>query len=362
MVVIVSGGGTGGHIYPAIAIAKEIIQMENRARIVYIGGKDRREERIVPNFGFEFISVPVESFPRSLSARWFKVAYKVPAGFIKSMFVLKELSPSVAVGTGGYVCGPVMLASALRGIPTMIQEQNAFPGLTNRILARWVDEIHVPYEKAAEFFPEEKVRITANPVRPGMAEVKDGREKFGLSMDKTTVSFVGGSQGAHSINMAMVDALKYMEDLANELQMIHQTGTSDYETVKKAYDDSPFQGVVQPYFDNIEYLYSATDLIVCRSGAMTLSEITTCGLPAILVPYPYHKDNHQKFNAEALEQKGAAIMMLDQELTGNSLSQAIRKIIKDKNRLADMTEKSHLQGQPGAAKILAEAALRLASS
>ena len=162
--IVISGGGTGGHIYPAIAIAKEVMQLETEAEVIFIGGKRRRESTIVPKFGFEFVPILVEGFPRRMSTRWFKVALKVPMGLVKSLIVLRNFSPRVVIGTGGYVCGPVLLSALFLHIPILIQEQNAMPGITNRIMGRWADEIHIPFLAAARFFPSGRTRTTGNPV------------------------------------------------------------------------------------------------------------------------------------------------------------------------------------------------------
>jgi len=362
MRIVISGGGTGGHIYPAIAIAREILKMEQEAEMLFIGGKGQRESRIIPEFGFNFVPIQVAGFPRRLSTRWFKVALKVPMGFIKSLMVLKNFSPRIVIGTGGYVCGPVLLGASLLHIPILIQEQNAMPGVTNRIMGRWADEIHVPFPTAARFFAPGKTRITANPVRPEIASASGGRERLGLKEDKMTIALIGGSQGASSINAAAVEALKYLSDFSSDLQIIHQTGNSDFSDVKKAYDESPFENLVQPYFETMEDVYSATDLIVCRAGAMTLAEVTACGLPAVLIPYPFATGDHQTFNAQVLEKNGAAVMIRNGELTGERLASVLASLIQDKERLLDMAKKSRSLGKPGSAREIAQAVLSIVGS
>jgi UDP-N-acetylglucosamine--N-acetylmuramyl-(pentapeptide) pyrophosphoryl-undecaprenol N-acetylglucosamine transferase len=361
--IAISGGGTGGHIYPAVAIAGELLKLEPEAEIIFIGGRGKRESLIVPQFGLDFVPILVEGFPRRLSYRWMKVAVKVPLGLAKSLMILEKFAPQVVIGTGGYVCGPVLMGALILHIPVLIQEQNVMPGITNRIIGRWADEIHVPFPSAAKFFTSyarRRMRITANPIRPEIMTATDGREKLGLDRDKLTISFVGASQGASSINAAAVSALKQLTDFESSIQVIHQTGERDISTVKEVYSDLPYKSVVQPYFDAIEEVYSATDLIVCRSGAMTLAEITARGLPAILIPYPYATGDHQTFNARALEERGAAMMIKDGELNGNSLAQVLKSFIEDRIKLSDMAEKSKSLGQPGAAREIAKAALALA--
>jgi len=357
--VVISGGGTGGHIYPGIALAKALLQLKPEMKILFIGGKGQRESRIIPDSGFDFAPILVQGLPRKLSLKWIKFFIKVPAGFFKSLVILSRFKPDVVIGTGGYVCGPVILAAWILRKLTAIQEQNTVPGITNRILGRLVGEIYVPFEEAVKFFPQEKTRITGNPVRSEIATTPDSREKLGLDKNKLTISFLGGSQGARSINVAAIDALKLLSEFTSEIQIIHQTGESDFSMVKEAYDKSPFKAIVQPFYPKIEEVYAATDLAVCRSGAMTLAEITARGLPAILVPYPYAASDEQTFNAKALENKGAAIMIKDSKLTGEFLANTITSLIKDKNRLSNMANKSKSLGKPDAAQEIAQSVISL---
>ena len=341
---------------------------EVEARIIFIGGKGQRESTIIPRSGFDFVPILVEGFPRRLSTRWLKVALKVPLGLVRSLMVLKSFSPRVVIGTGGYVCGPVLLGAVLLHIPVLIQEQNAMPGITNRIMGRWADKIHIPFPTAARFFSAgarraSRFKVTANPVRQEIisAVAECGRERLGLKKDRLTISFLGGSQGASSINTAAVEALKHLLKFASHLQVIHQTGESDFLTVKEAYSRMPFIAVVRPYFDTIEDVYAATDLAVCRSGAMTLAEITARGLPAILVPYPFATDDHQTFNAQALEKNGAAVMIRDDQLTGEHLADVLISLIQDKEKLSGMAKESRSLGMPGAAREIARSVFSIAT-
>lgn len=357
---VISGGGTGGHILPAVSISQAMLKIEPSIKIVYIGGKGQREASIVPKFGLDFLPIHVEGFPRSFSKKWFKVIYKVPRGFIESLSILKKFSPHIVIGTGGYVCGPVLLAAWIRRIPILIQEQNAIPGITNRIVGRWADEIHVPFQEAVKFFPEDKTKITPNPIREEITTAYGGKKKLGLNEDKTTILFMGGSQGASSINAAAVDAMNRLTDLADQIQAIHQTGNLDIQSVKEAYNKLPFTSLVKPFFDNMEDVYSATDMAVCRAGASTLAELTACGIPAVLIPYPYATNDHQTFNALALEKNGAALMIKNADLNGEVLENTIRSMIHDKEKLVVMSKNSRSMGSPNAARDIAEAALSIA--
>ena len=336
--------------------------MEPEARIVFIGGKGRRESTIVPGFGLDFVPISVESFPRSLSLRWFKVAFNVPMGLLKSLVVLKRFLPQVVIGTGGYVCGPVLLGASLLHIPIVIQEQNALPGVANRIMGRWADEVHVPFEAAVGYFPPGRTKITGNPVRPEIVTATGDHEKLDLERDKLTILFMGGSQGAKSINAAAVGALERLVQFESHIQIIHQTGKQDFPNTEKAYDKLPFVRIVQPYFDAMQDIYAVTDLVVCRSGAMTLAELAVRGLPAVLVPYPYAAEGHQTFNAKVVEEKGAAVMISDDQLTGERLAAILSGLIQDREKLLSMAKVSRSLGKPEAAREIACSVLSLTGS
>ncbi len=386
--IIISGGGTGGHIYPALSIGNELLRLEENLGVIFIGGKDRLEAQIVPRHNFPFIPISVAGFPRRLTWRWLQVIPKVLLGFVSSLNLLSRLKPKVVIGTGGYVCGPVLLAGALLRIPTLIQEQNAVPGLTNRILGRWVDEIHVSFAESTKYFKQGKVKVTGNPIRREIEKTSKATitdeifAKFGLKSGPKTVFVMGGSQGAHSINAAMIEALNKLESFAgglrrhgtadegiSELQIIHQTGQDDYEMVSnvvaskaKQSAKSKINHFVQPFFLNVPEIYALTDLMICRAGAMTLAEITVCGLPAILIPYPHSTGDHQMINAQAMEKNGAAILINDKELTGEILAKTLLDLLEDNQTLAKMAAASKKLGKPDAAEKIAQAVLNLVSS
>ncbi|MBC8457854.1 MAG: undecaprenyldiphospho-muramoylpentapeptide beta-N-acetylglucosaminyltransferase [Deltaproteobacteria bacterium] len=382
--IIISGGGTGGHIYPALSIGNELLRLEENLEVIFIGGKDRLEAQIVPRHNFPFIPISVAGFPRRLTWRWLQVIPKVLLGFVSSLNLLRRLKPKVVVGTGGYVCGPVLLAGALLRIPTLIQEQNAVPGLTNRILGRWVDEIHVSFVESTKYFKQGKrkasermaprVKVTGNPIRREIEKTSKATitneifAKFGLKSSPKTVFVMGGSQGAHSINVAVIEALNKLEssEEISELQIIHQTGQDDYEMVSNVIANKAKQSAkskinhfVQPFFLNIPEIYALTDLMICRAGAMTLAEITVCGLPAILIPYPHSTGDHQMINAQAMKKNGAAILINDEELTGEILAKTLLDLLEDNKTLAKMAAASKKLGKPDAAEKIAQAVLKL---
>ncbi|MCZ6680373.1 MAG: undecaprenyldiphospho-muramoylpentapeptide beta-N-acetylglucosaminyltransferase [Candidatus Poribacteria bacterium] len=356
--IAISGGGTGGHIYPAIGIAKELAQLDPAIKIVFIGGKGRLESRIVPQHGFRFLPISVAGFPRKLTWRWMPVIGKVCFGLAGALLLLAKLKPGIVVGTGGYVCGPVLFAAVLLRIPTVIQEQNASPGLTNRILGRWAKAIYLAFETAASHFPAKKIKVTGNPIRRTIGAVKRDLatyEKFGLDPNLKTVFVMGGSQGALAINQIVMDALDDLAPFHHQIQVIHQTGgTDDYKAVRARYSASSLRHLVQPYFDPIEEVYPIADLMVCRAGGMTIAEITACGIPAIFIPLPIAAGDHQSLNAQAVAEAGGGTVLNQRTLTGRELAAEIVQIITDPERHRRMADASHQFGRPNAGKAIAK--------
>ena len=355
--IVISGGGTGGHIYPAIGIAKELIQLDAGTEVVFIGGADRLESTLVPQHGFRFLPISVAGFPRKLTWRWIPIVYKVCSGFARSLWLLKNLKPSVVVGTGGYVCGPVLFAAVLLSIPTVIQEQNAAPGLTNRILARWAKAIYLAFETASTHFPTEKATVVGNPIRRtvGAAErTVETYDSLGLDPERKTVFVMGGSQGAQAINQNVMDALDDLAPFDQQLQFVHQTGKVDYKAVKARYQKSSVRHLVQPYFDPIETIYGIADLMVCRAGGMTIAEITACGIPAIFIPLPTAAGDHQRLNAQAIAAAGGGVVLDQRTLTGNKLAEEVIRIIDNPEEQQGMANQSRQLGNPHAGEEIAQ--------
>lgn len=355
--IVISGGGTGGHIYPAIGIAKELMELNPETDVVFIGGADRLESTLVPQHGFRFLPISVAGFPRKLTWRWIPVLCKVCSGLVKSLALLRDLKPSVVVGTGGYVCGPVLFAAVLLSIPTVIQEQNAAPGLTNRILARWTKAIYLAFETAGTHFPIEKTRVLGNPIRRTVGAAKRAGETYdslGLDPERKTIFVMGGSQGAQAINQNLMDSLEDLAPFGQRLQFVHQTGKVDYEAVKARYQALSLRHLVQPYFDPIETIYSVADLMVCRAGGMTIAEITACGIPAIFVPLPTAAGNHQRLNAQAIAEAGGGVVLDQRTLTGNRLAEEIIRIIDNPEEQQEMANQSRQLGNPHAGEEIAQ--------
>ena len=345
MRILLTGGGTGGHIYPALAIAERLKALHPECEILYVGTEKGLENRIVPQRGVPFQTIAVEGLPRKISPALLKAMGKAAGGCMEARRIVKKFKPDLVIGTGGYVCGPVVLAARMLGIPAMIHEQNAFPGVTNKILARFVNKIMVNFQASEKYFVhKEKICVTGLPVRQEVlrTEKQAGLDYFGFSADKTTLLVSGGSRGARSINRAMAKA--YPELVKHpDLQIIHLTGAVDYEDTLKAIaaenlDLSQYsQIIVKPYLDEMQYGLAAADFCVGRAGATFLAEITACGLPGILIPYPYAAENHQEYNAKALADQHAAIMILDKNLTGSVLCQKIMEFYQQpekRNKMA----------------------------
>jgi UDP-N-acetylglucosamine--N-acetylmuramyl-(pentapeptide) pyrophosphoryl-undecaprenol N-acetylglucosamine transferase len=369
MRIIISGGGTGGHIYPAITIAKAIAAMMQPCEILFVGTRQGLEADLVPKEGFAFAAVDGQGFQRRLSWDTVKTIYKTLAGLGQTLGIIRRFRPDIVIGTGGYVCGPILLTAALMGIPTMIQEQNVIPGVTNKILARFVNKVAVGYEGAVKFFGTraDKVFVSGNPIRQEimLATREEGVRALGLDGGRLTVLVAGGSRGARSINQAMVAVHRHFAG-RSDVQILHATGQSEYNNIagllQQAGIDFEKIGniIIKPYFYNMPEALAAADVAVFRAGAVGLAELTACGFPAILVPYPSAAENHQEFNARVLAEKGAAVVIPDAELTGPALVAELEKLIKSGPELERMAQASKSLGRPDAAAVIARVAIDLA--
>lgn len=320
--VILSGGGTGGHIYPAITIAKEIAKLEE-TEFLFVGTPNGMESRIIPKEGYRFASLPASGLKRKLTLENISILCHAAGSLFKARRILKDFAPDVVIGTGGYVCGPILMAAALSHIPTLIQEQNVIPGITNKILSRVVDKIALGYEAAAPRFPHpEKCIYTGNPIRPDIMEAKReaSRRALGLSPNTFMVLVTGGSRGARTINTAMLDVHRHFKDAKN-LCLYHVTGELEYDKITSALgcaEDGHYGSAsrIIRYEYHMPNALAAADLIICRAGAISLAEVAARELPAILIPYPYAAEDHQTYNARVFSEAGAAKMILDKDVTG----------------------------------------------
>lgn len=357
MKIIVSGGGTGGHIYPALALIRKMKELDSGLEVLYIGTEKGLERKIVEKEGLPFKAIEISGFKRSLSPENFKTIYRFFKSVSDSKKIVKEFQPDVVIGTGGYVCGPIVYAAAKLGVPTLIHEQNSVAGVANKFLARYVDKIAICFDEAASDFPENKVVMTGNPrgeevVGLGKSNVL---ESYGLSANQPTLLIFGGSRGALKLNRSLIEA--YTEFAEKPYQVLVVTGEVHFEQVKSEIDALGIQSPnvsVQPFVYNMPEIYANVDVVLGRSGATTIAEITALGIPSILVPSPYVTNDHQTKNARSLIQHGAAIALTEEELNGETLIKATDELMLDPVKREEMAAQAQKLGMPDAATRLAK--------
>jgi UDP-N-acetylglucosamine--N-acetylmuramyl-(pentapeptide) pyrophosphoryl-undecaprenol N-acetylglucosamine transferase len=359
LTVVIAGGGTGGHLFPGIAIAKEIQKRRPDARISFAGTSRGIEARVVPREGFALDLIRSAGLKgKSIVARA-RGAALLPISVVDAWRVISTRRPRLVVGVGGYSSGPVVLVAALRGVPTMLLEQNAVPGLTNRLLAPFVRAAAVTFESTTAFFGA-KAFISGNPVRPEFLTAEKPAAESGDDVSTSArVLVFGGSQGAHAINMAMVEAAEELAALAMPLRVTHQTGERDLEMVRAAYRRASLTAEVAAFFEDMGRRLRDADLVVCRAGATTVAEITAAGKPAILVPLPTATDDHQRKNAEALAAAGAAEVLIQSEMSGHVLAQRILALAADRAKRLRMAAVARTMAHPDAAEVIVDRALEL---
>lgn len=355
MKILITGGGTGGHLFPGLAIAKGFKGRNSRADIYFVGTDRGIESKILPKEGYPLKTIRIEPLAGHRILKILLSLSRFPLALLDSLRILKEINPDIVIGLGGYSSGPIVIIASLKGIPTLILEQNSIPGLTNRILSRFVDAIAINFKSSKDFFPDRKTYLTGNPIREEITSrgKEEGLKAFGFDEEHFTILVFGGSAGAHRINKAMTEAIVYLDDLKDKIQIIHQTGDKDYNDINEFYKSRGFKAVVLPFIDRMADAYAAADLVVSRAGAGTISEITACGKPSILIPYPYAAKNHQELNAKVLLDAGAAGLILDKELDGKRLASEIRFLIEDPERIWQMGKESKRLGiSDGARKVV----------
>ncbi|MBI4548488.1 MAG: undecaprenyldiphospho-muramoylpentapeptide beta-N-acetylglucosaminyltransferase [Ignavibacteriae bacterium] len=362
--IIFAGGGTGGHLFPALAIADEIKKLEPNAEILFVGTRDKLEARVVPNKGYPFRSIWISGFHRGLRPSNLLFPVKLIVAMIQGLWIIKDFKPNVVVGTGGYVSGPVLYSATMLKIPTLIQEQNQYPGKTTRFLAKRVNELHLAFEQSKQYFSRmENIFVTGNPTRNDLENVHitEALKYFGFQPSDTrkTLLVFGGSLGAHTINKAVKNNLGQL--IALNIRLIWQTGSQDFEDAKGVCEGYSSENVwCSAFIDRMDYAYAVSDLIICRSGATTIAELTRLGKPAILVPYPHAAANHQVENAKTLSESGAAAVIYDHEISEKMYS-TVSLLLNDKT-LTQMSEQSKMLGKPHAAQHIAQRVLQLARS
>lgn len=355
MRIVVTGGGTGGHIYPALALIRHINRKYDRSEVLYIGTDSGMEATIVPKEQVPFKTVKISGFKRKLSLDNVKTVFRFLKAVSTAKQHLRTFKPDVVVGTGGYVCGPVVYAAAKLGIPTVIHEQNSVPGLTNRFLARYVDKIITSFPVLGDSFPENKTEMLGNPrASEVVCHVQKDSAGYagesGLDPAKPTILAVGGSRGARPVNEAVTALIPLMAK--SKYQLIFVTGESHYEDAMKALHDANMGDRVHvvPYVHNMPAVLKEVDLVIARAGATTMAEITALGLPSVLIPSPYVTNNHQEKNARLLEQQGASQVILEKDLSGQALFDSLTEILSNQEKILKMKDAAASIGRPEAAR------------
>jgi UDP-N-acetylglucosamine--N-acetylmuramyl-(pentapeptide) pyrophosphoryl-undecaprenol N-acetylglucosamine transferase len=358
--ILFAGGGTGGHLFPALAIAEEIVRIRPGTRISFAGTANRIEARVVPPLGYGFTPIWVSGFRRRLSLQTLLFPVKLAVALVQSLRLIRRLRPAAVVGTGGYVCGPVVYMAAVLKVPTVIQEQNSHPGATTRMLAPRVRRVYLTFEETREHLPPLRdVVVSGNPTRGsvGSADRGEARRFFGVAPGGPVLLVFGGSLGARSINTAVADVLPVLA--ASGVQVIWQTGAEDAERLRTS-GAAQVPGVKMfPFIDRMDLAYAAADLALCRAGATTLAELTRAGVPSILVPYPFAAADHQTSNARAMEAAGAAVVIRDADL-GARLNNELAALLGDAGRRGAMTTRARALGKPEAAATIARGVIELA--
>ncbi|MFR4765273.1 MAG: undecaprenyldiphospho-muramoylpentapeptide beta-N-acetylglucosaminyltransferase [Paraclostridium sordellii] len=357
MKILLSGGGTGGHVYPAIAIANKIKEENPEAEIIFVGTEKGIESEIVPKYGYELKTVTVQGFKRKIDFENVKRVFKLFKGLEQSRKIVKKFKPDVVIGTGGYVSGPVLFNSSMSKVPTIVHEQNSFPGVTNKILAKMVTKVLTSFEDSHERFPEEtrsKLVLTGNPVRKEIliSKKSDSRRKIGIQEDKKMVLCYGGSGGSRKINDSMKLVIRNLVN--DDIAFIYATGKNFYDGFISDINDldlKPYQKVV-PYLEDMATALAACDIVIGSAGAISLAEITALGKPSIIIPKAYTAENHQEYNAKSVESKGAGIAILEKNLTPETLNETVYKLLGDRDLLLDMSNASKEIGKPEAIDII----------
>src|SRR3954462_1117081 len=359
--VVIAGGGTGGHLYPGIAVARELLARRPDTVVSFAGTAQGIESRVVPREGFPLDVIRSSGVKGKSFVDRARGAARVPFSLADAWRVVSARRPSLVIGVGGYSSGPIVLVASLRGVPSMLLEQNAVPGLTNRVLSRFVRAAAVTFDSTRAFFGA-KAFVSGNPVRPEFFAASGPHQESALD-DQTSVTRVlvfGGSQGAHAINLAMVEAASQLAAGGSPLRLVHQTGERDVEMVRPAYRAAGLQADVEPFLYDMGRQLGRADVVICRAGATTLAEITAAAKAAVLIPLPTATDDHQRKNAEALANAGAAELLLQKDVTGAVLAERVLALVRDRARRDRMSVAARSLARPDAARVIVDRALELA--
>ncbi len=354
MRLMIAGGGTGGHLFPGIAVAEEFLSRDPGNEVLFVGTDRGIEAKVLPRLGYRLQRIAVRGMRRVGFAARLKGIWLLLAGYLQSWRIVGEFRPDLVLGVGGYSSGPLVLAARMRGRRCFIHEQNAHPGLTNRLLACLATRIFISIEESKKYLPGDKCLLTGNPPRKQIVEGARQGVAGGDEGGEFNLLVFGGSAGAHRINMAMIEALPHLAGLAGSLVVLHQTGESDLAQVRDAYISAGMRAEVVPFIDDMAGAYGRADLVVCRAGATTIAEVTVSGKACIFIPYPYAVDDHQRKNAQALLERGAGFMILDRDLSGEALAGTITDLVRDRQRLANVGRNAAALGRPDAAREIVD--------
>ncbi|MGW8194081.1 MAG: undecaprenyldiphospho-muramoylpentapeptide beta-N-acetylglucosaminyltransferase [Desulforhopalus sp.] len=354
--LLLTGGGTGGHLFPAVATAQHFRQRFPETEVLFVGTKRKVDTGSLARYGFRSESIMSYGLKGKNLLELLKAVAVIPLSYGQALRVIKKFNPDILLGVGGYVTGPVVVAGKTCRVPVLIHEQNSVPGLANRKLGKIADRICLSLPGSGAHFPQHKVTYTGNPVRTAILELS--RRSTGVKQTRKTMLVLGGSQGARAVNTLISEALSICDkDKLAALRVIHQTGEADAVRIREAYERIGVEAVVQPFFENMEEVYGQADLLVSRAGATTLSEIAVLGKPAILVPYPYAADNHQEKNGEYYVAGGGAVQFRENELTPELLAKTVYQLLEDEERLAAMSRAMRRLAFPDAAERIVSCCL-----
>jgi UDP-N-acetylglucosamine--N-acetylmuramyl-(pentapeptide) pyrophosphoryl-undecaprenol N-acetylglucosamine transferase len=338
-------------LFPGIAVAKELEKRSEKVRIIFVVGRRRMESEILRRYGYRSLSINVEGLKGRGWKKGVAVLSGLPRGVLQSASIIKKFSPALVLGVGAYSSGPFCLTAKCMGVPTAIHEQNSYPGLTNRLLARVVDRVFVSFEESRRYFKARSVFLTGNPIRN---EIFSSPNTGQMERKRFTILVVGGSQGARAINKAFVEAMGFLKKNERDPEAIHQSGDADYSYLTEEYRKNGFEGDVQPFIHDMARAYNRADLVVSRAGATTIFELAALGKPSVLIPYPYAANRHQEINAGSLVRSGGAEMICQDDLTGEVLGRILMKYMDDKAALEHMSKCARKMGMPDAGKVIVD--------
>ena len=343
MRLLLAGGGTGGHLFPAVALAQLLLEQDSESAVQFVGTERGLEKKLLPKLGLPLATVDMVGVVGRGWRGKLELLPKLLKSLGQAMKILGDFKPDLVVGVGGYASVPVLLMAKIKGIPYLIHEQNAIPGLSNRLLGKWAKIICLSFADSGAGFNRNKTVVTGNPLRQGLDSVPAKIPQPGKLL------IFGGSRGARAINQAVVEMLPMMNGWTNKPELLHQAGEADFQQVRQAYCDAGFDGQqVVPFIDDMFNAYSEASLVICRAGATTLAELTACGRAAILIPFPHAAGDHQTVNALTLKNAGAAKLLAQAELTAELLAVSVRELLEDRKVLKSMAEQCRALGSPGA--------------